>query len=78
MGYRKFTDRDGYQWEVRDKTSSEWELIPVGSNPGGVTRIRAPGYEKDPFELSAEELQQLLDDDRGTGRRRPAKNPFGD
>ena len=32
MGYRRFTDRDGYEWEVKDYTSSEWHLLPVGGS----------------------------------------------
>lgn len=77
MGYRRFTDRDGYHWEVRDRTSSEWELEPVGGNPNPRRVVRAPGYQSDPFELSEEELQRLLDE-AGPARRRPPKSPFGD
>jgi hypothetical protein len=77
MGYRRFTDRDGKMWEVRDRSTSEWELGPVSGNPRPAVRVRTPGYESDPFELSTEELQRLLDSapSRGTG---PRKSPFTD
>lgn len=61
MGYRKFTDRNGNTWEVRDRTRSEWDLEPLPGNPERTRSVPAPGYEKDPFELSNEELQRLLD-----------------
>ncbi|HKI95567.1 MAG TPA: hypothetical protein VJ992_09780 [Gemmatimonadales bacterium] len=78
MGYRKFTDRDGHQWEVHDRTRSEWELVPVGGNPNRELRVEAPGYEADPFELSEEELQRLLGDTGGGGTTRKKKSPFLD
>lgn len=78
MGYRRFTDRDGVTWEVRDVSNAEWELVPVSTGRGGAVRVRAPSYESDPFEVSAEELQRLLEAG-GSGRERPTrKNPFGD
>jgi hypothetical protein len=77
MGYRRFTDRDGETWEVRDVSSSEWELVAVGSSGRRPLRVRAPGYEADPFELSGEELQRLVDEQGGgSGARR--KSPFLD
>lgn len=78
MAYRTFTDKQGRTWEVRDRTKSEWELIPVGSNRERERFVRSPGYEKDPFELSIEELQRLLDEPEGGARSRPHKNPFTD
>jgi hypothetical protein len=39
--------------------------------------VASPGYEKDPFELSQEELQQLLDG-ASSAPVRKVKNPFGD
>ena len=81
MGYRRFADRDGMTWDVRDVSSSEWELVPT--NPGHhPVRVQAPGYEKDPFDLSIEELQRLLDTHRprggeSTGRSRKP-SPFKD
>lgn len=77
MGYRRFTDRDGETWEVRDVSSSEWELVAVSGGARRSLRVRAPGYEADPFELSGEELQVLLDAETGgSGPRR--KSPFLD
>ena len=77
MGYHRFTDREGRQWEVRDHSSAEWVLEPVGGNPGARVRVRPPTYQSDPFELSEEELQSLIDDS-GTPRSRPTKSPFKD
>jgi hypothetical protein len=61
MAHRRFRDRSGQEWEVRARTRDEWELDPVGDNPGRPRTTRAPGYERDPYELSVEELQRLLD-----------------
>lgn len=61
MGFRTFTDRDGQVWEVRERSSSEWEFSPGRGNPGPARSVAAPGYEKDPYEMSVEELQRLLD-----------------
>jgi hypothetical protein len=80
MGYRRFVDRDGITWEVHDPSDAEWELEPV-SDPGqGPVRVQAPGYQKDPFDLSAEELQRLLDGVRRGGPPPPAsrRSPFRD
>lgn len=77
MGYRRFDDHDGETWEVRDRSRSEWELQPV-SGTGNAVTVPAPGYEADPFELSVEELQRLLDTARGTSRRSPPQSPFKD
>lgn len=79
MGYRRFTDREGVTWEVRDRSTSEWELQPVSDESLGAVRVAAPGYERDPFEVSIEELQQLLDTVRPSGRTpRHRKSPFGE
>ena len=78
MGYRKFTDRDGNSLEVRDQGHSEWTFEPLPGNSVGRTAVPAPGYDNDPFELSNEELQNLLDA-AGPSRSRPPKNsPFLD
>lgn len=77
MGYRRFTDREGEVWEVRDASSSEWELVPVSGSGRRALRIRVPAYEADPFELSAEELQRLVDAAGGGGGPR-RKSPFLD
>lgn len=81
MGYRRFKDRDGNVWDVRDPSSSEWEFVPADPD-GSPFRVPAPGYEKDPFDVSNEELQRLLDQHRPGGGGAPARprkpNPFGD
>lgn len=78
MGYRRFIDPEGQEWEVRDLTRSAWEFHPVRDNPGRITRIDPPGYEADPFELSEEELQRLLGKPGGQTRAKPSKSPFKD
>ena len=78
MGYRKFTDRDGRSWEVRDHSHSEWMFNPLPGNPSGRTTVPAPGYDNDPFELSNEELQRLLDTGGGPPRSGRKKSPFLD
>lgn len=77
MGYRRFTDRDGRAWEVRDRSGSMWQFEPVSGSAGRSVTVPAPGYEKDPFELSEEELQRMLDEVAGT-RPPPKKSPFAD
>ncbi len=77
MAHRKFIDRDGNAWEVRPATRSEWSIEPVGENPLPARSVASPGYEKDPYELSQEELQRLLDS-AAVVSRRSVKNPFTD
>ncbi len=84
MGYRKFVDRDERPWEVRDKYRSEWYFEPLPGNASPRTTVQPPGYEKDPFEMSDQELQKLLDSGSG-GRsggaaadRPKKKSPFLD
>jgi hypothetical protein len=76
MGFRNFVDKQGRKWEVRDRSKTEWELLPLGENQERNRTVRSPGYEKDPFELSEEELQRLLDLPDNHARAR--KNPFND
>ncbi len=77
MGYRRFVDRHGRDWEVRDRSRYDWELQPLSGNPEPARTVRAPGYESDPFELSVEELQRLVDESGPP--RSPAKpSPFLD
>ena len=78
MGYRRFIDPQGHEWEVRDLSRSSWEFHPIQGNPGQILHIDPPGYEADPFELSLEELQRLLGKPDGSGRSRPTKSPFKD
>lgn len=77
MAHRRFTDRQGYQWEIRPLSRQEWEFDPVGDNPNRARTARSPGYERDPYELSVEELQRLLDGS-DPGSTRKVKSPFGD
>lgn len=77
MAFRKFVDRDGHTWEVRPRTKSDWDIDPVGTNPHRARMVRSPGYEKDPFELSIEELQRLLDSAKPPAPR-ATKSPFTD
>jgi hypothetical protein len=77
MGFRKFIDRDQRQWEIRDVSRYQWEFSPAGDNPQGARTVAPPGYEPDPYELSQEELQRLLDASVGQTKR-SVKNPFGD
>jgi hypothetical protein len=77
MGFRRFIDRDKQQWEVRGVSRTRWELAPCGDNALPARSVEPPGYEQDPYELSQEELQRLLDG--GTVQsKRSIKNPFGD
>ncbi len=77
MSFRRFTDCDKQDWEIRPVSSSVWELSPMGENVGRPRTVAAPGYEKDPWEMSQEELQRLLDASAAT-QVRSRKNPFGD
>ena len=77
MGYRRFTDRDGNSWEVRDDSEYEWRLEPI-SGGSESRKVRAPGYQKDPFELSIEELQHLLDAGGSGPGGGSKKSPFTD
>ena len=62
---------------MKDRSHSEWSLEPVGLNRGQARTVPAPGYEKDPFEMSEEELQALLGQSSGPPARKK-KSPFGD
>ncbi len=77
MSYRKFTDRDGNVWEVRDESRSRWTFAPVSGNPGSPKSVNPPNYETDPFELSQSEVERLFDSVR-SARSGPSKSPFLD
>ncbi len=77
MGFRTFVDRDGHKWEIRPASRDSWEFSPAEDNPERARTVAPPGYETDPYELSKEELQQLLDQST-VQRARQVKNPFGD
>lgn len=55
----------------------EWLFEPVEDNPGPTRTATPPGYERDPFELSVEELQRLLDS-APKPTPRPKGSPFLD
>jgi hypothetical protein len=77
MANRVFVDRSGGRWEVRTRSRSEWEFEPIEGNPGPARLGTPPGYEADPYELSVEELQRMLD--AASPRRPPkSKSPFLD
>ncbi len=77
MANRTFSDRAGERWEIRVRSRSEWEFEPIEGNAGPARLIAPPGYESDPYEMSVEELQRLLD--AAAPRRAPkTKNPFLD
>jgi hypothetical protein len=80
MANRRFRDRAGETWEVRERSRTEWVLEPVLENPGTRRSVRPPSYEPDPFELTDQELQRQLDES-GAGSvapRPPRKSPFLD
>ncbi len=77
MANRTFSDRSGNRWEIRARSRSEWEFEPIEGNPGPGRLVTPPGYESDPYEMSVEELQRLLD---AAAARKPStrKSPFLD
>ena len=77
MADRRFTDRSGRAWDVIVRSRSEWIYEPVDPNPGPARAGEAPGYESDPFELSIEELQALLEA-AAPPHHTPRKSPFLD
>jgi hypothetical protein len=77
MGFRTFIDNEKRQWEIRPLSRSEWELSPSGDNPERARTVPPPGYETDPYELSQEELQRLLDASVARPER-ARKSPFKD
>ncbi len=77
MGDRRFADRSGKRWDVVVRSKSEWIFEPVEDNPGPARTAEPPNYETDPFELSIEELQHVLDSARGP-QAKPRKSPFLD
>lgn len=77
MGYRKFTDRDGNNWQIREEARDRWTFEPLQGNPHGPVEARPPGYENDPYEMSAKEMQRILDaNQRGPAKKKPS--PFID
>ena len=77
MGDRRFADHEGKRWDVVVRGRSEWVFEPVEDNPGPARTGAPPGYERDPFELSIEELQHVLGGSKGQAAPRK-KSPFAD
>jgi len=77
MGFRTFVDRDGHKWEIRPASRDRWDLTPADDNPLPPRTVPPPGYETDPYELSKEELDRLLEQS-SVQKARQVKNPFGD
>lgn len=78
MSHRKFSDRGGRAWEVRVRSKREWGFEPVGGNPEPRRSGSPPLYAgDDPFELSEQELQRILDDARPEAGG-PGSSPSGD
>jgi hypothetical protein len=77
MAHRVFSDRKGNRWEIIPVGRSEWTFEPIEGNPGPARVGSPPGYETDPYELSVEELERLLDSapPRRAGK---GKSPFLD
>lgn len=73
MGQRRFRDRDGRGWEVRADSKYRWRFEPLRGNDQPQRAARPPGYTDDPFELSEQELQRLLD--TAPRSERPGKKP---
>lgn len=78
MGYRKFRDRDGREWEVRDLSDRAWTLRPTRGSDRQEIRVTPPPRIHDPFDLATEELQRLLDGSRSSGPSRRPRSPFLD
>jgi hypothetical protein len=77
MGDRRFADGAGRRWDVVVRGKREWVFEPVEDNPGPRRTVEPPSYEADPFELSVEELRQVLDGSKGQAPPRK-KSPFVD
>jgi hypothetical protein len=76
MAYRKFRDRDGAEWEIRDESDRRWVFRPLRGNEKSETSVTPPPRIDDPFDLSVQELQRLLDGGRPSGGgRAPGGGP---
>jgi hypothetical protein len=80
MANRTFTDREGRRWEVRERSRTEWVLEPIQDNPAAPRRVKPPGYESDPFELTDQELWRVLEQSGAEPQppTTPRKSPFLD
>ncbi|MFQ5678719.1 MAG: hypothetical protein ACE5HP_04600 [Gemmatimonadota bacterium] len=73
MAFRKFRDRRGTAWQVRPESKRRWWFEPVAGTDEPRREVTPPLYADDPFELSEQELQRLLDGARPAPR--PADKP---
>jgi len=72
MSYRNFQDTSGHRWEVRPRSRREWDMEPLPGNPQTRRTVSPPLYAgDDPFELSEQELQRILDSGREAGFANP-------
>jgi hypothetical protein len=78
MSYRKFTDRSGAVWKVKDETLNRWVFDPVPGNPSDPRNVTPPTYTDDPFEMSEGELQRLLEKASPSGGTGKIAWPFKD
>ncbi len=78
MSYRAFTDRQGNRWQVRPQARREWHFEPLPGNPETRRVAVPPGYQEDPFELSDQEIQRVLDSARPAGAGSGRPSPFKD
>jgi hypothetical protein len=76
MGFRRFTDRQGHRWEVKPRSRYEWHFQPLPGNAQDRRVGTAPGYEKDPFELSEQELQRICDGAESVRQKADRPSPF--
>jgi len=58
---RRFEDPDGNGWEVDPREDFKWHVVPLEGNDGTRKIVTPPPQADDPFELSEEELQRLLE-----------------
>jgi hypothetical protein len=72
---RTFKDRSGRPWsvEVSPQSKREWVFRPAEGAEREERVAPAPAHVDDPFEVSDQELQRLLDASRS--RYRPRKEP---
>ncbi len=64
MSFRNFSDRSGARWQVKPRSKGEWNMEPLPGNPAARRIASPPLYATDPFELSEQELQRILEDAR--------------
>lgn len=59
--HRKFEDARGDSWEIRPERDFKWYFVPLEGNEAIRRIVTPPPRADDPFELSEQELQKLLD-----------------